>query len=474
MTSETISHWDDDLLDRRSDAQFLYNFLVGQVSKRNQQGKTSSYVINIDADWGDGKTFFLERFAKDIEERGHLVVQVNAWKDDHAQDPYIAIMAAIDRTLQPYLSKPGNFKKAWQATKTSGGPIALRTGAVIGKGLLKKFSGVSIDEIAEAITDDDTIAQALEDGAKAGGDQLEKLFDAALESLIKGFSQTDAAIQDFKTNLGKVLTSLPDDKKSPLFILIDELDRCRPTYAVQLLERVKHLFEVSNVVFVLGTNSSQLQHSISGAYGSGFDGYRYLKRFFDRTYVFEKPSTRTFIESLCVNLPAGKIRAPENELAEVLTLGCEAYEFDLRAINHIMDMIDATATAWPHDQPIEIALLFPLCAHFYRTGKAEWPPIDTDGLKKWTLKRIGKQRYNSEIIDRSIILGTVYSSCLSTIKNFSNAIKMSRQSSTDNYAYETFRMEWDGRGMLENTASIQTDLLGMVANAGKMKDQADN
>ncbi|MCM2441456.1 hypothetical protein HGO34_17170 [Agrobacterium vitis] len=470
MTDETISHWDDDLLDRRSDAQFLYNFLVGQVSKRNQQGKTSSYVINIDADWGDGKTFFLERFAKDIEERGHLVVQVNAWKDDHAQDPYIAIMAAIDRTLQPYLSKPGKLEKVWKATKARGGAIALRTGGVIVKGLVKKLSGISPGEIVEAITDDDTMSQALEDGAKAGGDHLEKLFDAALENLIKGFSQTDAAIHDFKANLGKVLASLPDDKKSPLFILIDELDRCRPTYAVQLLERVKHLFDVSDVVFVLGTNSNQLQHSISGAYGSGFDGYRYLKRFFDRTYVFEKPSTRTFIESLCANLPAGKIRAPENELAEVLTLGCEAYEFDLRAINHIMDMIDATATAWRHKQPIEIALLFPLCAHFYRTGKAEWPSTTDEYLRKWTLKKTSKVRYSSDNVDRSINFGIVYSLCIANMSNLTDAINMDSKSPTNHYAYETFRMEWERRKTLEINASVQKELLGIVANAGKMKD----
>src|SRR5690606_1567920 len=103
------------------------------------------------------------------------------------------------------------------------------------------------------------------------------------------------------------------------------------------------------------TNSDQLQHSIAGAYGAEFDGFRYLKRFFDRTYVFAKPSLRNLIEHLCLQLPAGKIRVPENALAETLAAACEAYELDLRAVEHVFEMLDATATAWRHKIPIEIS-----------------------------------------------------------------------------------------------------------------------
>lgn len=469
MASLATDHWDDDLLGRKQDAEFLYNFLIGQVEKRNKQNRTSSYVINLDADWGGGKSFFLRRFGQDIEAHGHLVVRINAWQDDHTQDPYIAIMAAIDRTLSPYIERPGKLQNAWNATKARGGAIALRTSGVIAKGLLKKISGISIDEIADSITDNETVADLIEDGTKVAGSELEKLFDSSLEALIKGFSHADSAITGFKGNLAQVLESLPSGKKTPLFLIVDELDRCRPTYAVQLLERVKHLFDVSNVVFVFGTNSGQLQHSIAGAYGHGFDGYRYLKRFFDRTYAFEKPTTRAFIESLCADLPKEKIRTPDNNLAEVLTLGCDAYDFDLRAIGQIMEMIDAAATAWPHKLPIEIALLFPLCAHFYQTGKVEWPRASDEILKKWQLKKEKIRNFNNETIDVSIYFKDAYNISLIYMDNLSETSKITSYDKTTEYVRSLFSPEWNGIAISENQKSIQSELLGIIGNAGKLK-----
>ncbi|QDE47832.1 hypothetical protein EIN43_17235 [Enterobacter hormaechei] len=65
----------------------------------------------------------------------------------------------------------------------------------------------------------------------------------------------------------------------PTFIFIDELDRCRPNYAIDMLETIKHLFDINNVVFVIATDKEQLSHSICSVYGSGFDATRYLDRF---------------------------------------------------------------------------------------------------------------------------------------------------------------------------------------------------
>ena len=63
----------------------------------------------------------------------------------------------------------------------------------------------------------------------------------------------------------------------PLFVFVDELDRCRPDYAIELLEGIKHLFGVPGVYFVVATNTVQLGESVKAVYGSGFDGVRYLK-----------------------------------------------------------------------------------------------------------------------------------------------------------------------------------------------------
>ena len=82
----------------------------------------------------------------------------------------------------------------------------------------------------------------------------------------------------------------------PAFILIDELDRCRPSYAVEMLETIKHIFDIPKVVFVLATDTEQLQHAIKVIYGDGFDAQNYLGRFFMRRFNLPLVSTKVFIE----------------------------------------------------------------------------------------------------------------------------------------------------------------------------------
>lgn len=476
MDSVTVDHWSSDRLGRKQDAEFLYNFLVGQTAKRRTQGQTGSYVLNVDADWGGGKTFFLDRLAQDIEGHGHLVARINAWRDDHAQDPYVAIMAAIDKAFAPYVKKPGKIAKAWAATKMSGGPIAVKVGGAIIKGLWNNYSGTSLDELSALVSSENggplenIVETAFEAGTKEAGGQLERLFDTALETLIDGFKQTDKAMLDFREKLKSAVEAVSSEKKSPLFILVDELDRCRPTYAVQLLERVKHLFDVDGVVFVFATNADQLQHSIAGAYGANFDGFRYLKRFFDRTYVFEEPSIEGYVATLCDTLPKGKLRAPEDALVRALTIGCKVFGFDLRAIGHIIEMIDATASAWPHPLPIDVVLLFPLCAHFYSTGKAGWPDGKSEKMKAWVFHRTHYDRFERQEVNTSIIYADIYRLSLGMFKSLSkisNLDRPSTQSSASNYAFATFDPEWNNVP-LDRDSSIQTDLLSLVANAGRM------
>lgn len=100
--------------------------------------------------------------------------------------------------------------------------------------------------------------------------------------------------------------------KPPLFIFIDELDRCRPTYAIELLENIKHLFSVPGVVFILATDSDQLGHSIESVYGQGIDAGAYLRRFIDQTYQLPEPSYEQFAELLFTKLNMKLIWTEDN------------------------------------------------------------------------------------------------------------------------------------------------------------------
>jgi len=87
-------------------------------------------------------------------------------------------------------------------------------------------------------------------------------------------------------------------KEKPLLVMVDELDRCRPSYAVELLEVAKHLFAVRHVVFALAVNRSELEHSVKALYGDEFDAHGYLRRFFDVDFQLPAPDRNQFIDRM--------------------------------------------------------------------------------------------------------------------------------------------------------------------------------
>ena len=107
-----------------------------------------------------------------------------------------------------------------------------------------------------------------------------------------------------KDKLRVQLTELADEIKNqsnnqPLVFIIDELDRCRPTYAIELLERVKHLFNIPNMIFVFGMNHDDLCASIKSIHGE-IDADVYLRRFFDIEFRLSDIEPDDFCKHLIV------------------------------------------------------------------------------------------------------------------------------------------------------------------------------
>jgi len=87
--------WQDDKLDRQRDAEIIRQFTLGHLDLRERAGLTRTYVLNLDADWGSGKTFFLEKLKAHLEHHGHIAVYINAWEDDYSAEPFLTVVDAI-------------------------------------------------------------------------------------------------------------------------------------------------------------------------------------------------------------------------------------------------------------------------------------------------------------------------------------------------------------------------------------------
>ncbi|HJJ54051.1 MAG TPA: P-loop NTPase fold protein [Methanocorpusculum sp.] len=124
----------------------------------------------------------------------------------------------------------------------------------------------------------------------------------------------------------------------PLLIFVDELDGCRPTFAIEMLEAVKHFFDLENVIFVFSMDIGQLSCSIRTIYGE-IDCVGYLQRFFDYQIRLPSPNLREYLRERLIHNDRELLEEVEHLsiLVERLTLSlrdinviCEAY---LRFIN---------------------------------------------------------------------------------------------------------------------------------------------
>ena len=97
--------------------------------------------------------------------------------------------------------------------------------------------------------------------------------------------------------VNEFIDKLKSDSERLIFV-IDELDRCRPSFAVELLEVVKHYFMRDDVTFIITTNVNQLSHTIKKYYGSDFDGYAYLNKFFDFIFGLRKVNSEDYTRSV--------------------------------------------------------------------------------------------------------------------------------------------------------------------------------
>lgn len=275
-------HFREDQLGREKYARFLAGYLLGQ-------NKDKPYVLNLNSGWGTGKTYFLKRLKYDLEKH-HPVIYIDAWKSDHSDDPFMTVISAIITTLRGLTDKPETsvlskgMENGWSLLKAMG-PLLVGAAA-------KKYLGKDINEITSLLEPDSS------DISKDVGDAAANMAKFLISSHEKKSASIKALKNDITGWIGAVSGQGSLDGK-PTVVIIDELDRCRPSYAVEMLETVKHIFDIPGVFFVIATDTEQLQHAIKVVYGNGFDAQTYLTRFFDSRFSLREAPLKTLIESHC-------------------------------------------------------------------------------------------------------------------------------------------------------------------------------
>ncbi len=280
--------WKEDALKRKEMATALTNLISNE---------SYPLVISLNGNWGTGKTFLLKRWQVELEKNDFKSIYFNAWEDDFCDEPLIAIIGQLaDFLKENKFSYIGN-----RIIKIAGSLVKQNIPNIVYQG-----TGIKIE--------------------------LESLSD---QSLTKYKKQRETK-EELKKTLKVMSTKLVKKTNSPLIFIIDELDRCRPTFAVELLERVKHIFDIPNVVFVFGINRNELCKSIESIYGK-IDAAVYLRRFFNLEFTLPSIENKDFCDHLIKKYKLTHLNVKfEEEISifcQVFPIFCNYFDLSLRDID---------------------------------------------------------------------------------------------------------------------------------------------
>lgn len=309
-----IQALNDDILQRNKDLVYFYDLLMAQET---------GGAIAIDGRWGSGKTFFVKqslllinaknpmskmdqderlrilhhvpfKIEKDtVDENCDLAIYFDAWENDNDTEPILSIIYEITKQLG--LTYP--FDANSDVFKTAGS-------------IIETICGRNINNIIDNLKG---------------------------ENPLKKFQEQ----KDMEKTLKDFFSEILKERGNRLVVFIDELDRCKPSYAVHLLEQIKHYLCDDRITFVFSVNLAELQHTISHYYGESFDSCRYLDRFFDIRITIPPADKNSFFENMILD---------SQYVSETISKRViENYNFELREITRYYRQVKTAVYKLTHD-----------------------------------------------------------------------------------------------------------------------------
>jgi len=323
LTVDPNNPYANDVLNRKHVGELLTNLVSIQ---------TEPFVLAIDGSWGSGKTAFLRMWQPELENKFE-VIHFNAWENDFTADPLVALAAEVDERFKGKIDAK-KFRNLFRIAER----VALKVAS---------FGMISTDDLEEG-----NLKQAEEQ-------QIDDWF---------AFHRSQKELtRAFRKQLEEIAANTKGKK---LVFLIDELDRCRPTYTIEFLERIKHLFMAPGVGFVMAMDRKQLGLSIQTVYGQ-IDTNAYLRRFIDLTYKLPPPSNKAFTRMLLLEQDiahylVGSRKLDANDIKVVLTELSSVLKFSLRDIEHIIRNIVLAIRSTTPEQILPLDILSVLaCIKLY-------------------------------------------------------------------------------------------------------------
>jgi hypothetical protein len=286
-----------------------------------------SGVVLVHAGFGMGKTFFVENWRDSLRARGRPVVHFDTWRNDYLESPLAGFISSLadqlpnNGNLGAVVNGSGTAERIQDFAKAAA-PVLLKTGVRVGTRLLSL--GVldgDVDTVKEII---------LSEGIAATEDAATK----AAEAFSRTTSQRTLH-EALATRFSEIVQSTKSaEAQSPLIILIDELDRCRPDFAFNLLEDIKHFLGVEGVMFFIFCDEEVLQAQAAKIFGDKHSGEKYISKFYTQRLRLPRTGARTLAQARL------KLEESDSGMADFAGQLCEATATTLRQSETIASFLE--------------------------------------------------------------------------------------------------------------------------------------
>ena len=277
MTNYSLKPTDENALELLKTDPIQRKKYVQRFAKILSRMEDDCYTVALNGDWGSGKTFFVKQIKMILDAynpqsnmaAGQRTAVQQCYRDASCPNSYATVYYdawAFDNHDDPILSLVYAALKSGCGEEPEGKGNSLIEAAVR---VIDVIKGTNLAEIYEAFKNH----------------QPEKL-TAEIEKT-----------EDIKDSIRAFIDTLIQEKGNRLIIFIDELDRCKPDYAIRLLERIKHYFDDERITFVFSVNLTQLQWTVKSYYGNSFDATGYLEKFFDLPFTLPPTDYERFLQN---------------------------------------------------------------------------------------------------------------------------------------------------------------------------------
>lgn len=312
--------------------------LYDQVLRVIKNATEDNLVIALDDQWGNGKTSFVKMMESEIKinEGDALdVIYFDAFENDYQEDPFITLSSKIYSMLGNEKGKHSNIREdLLNASKKLGKSLLINGAKFV---VSTATSGLVNNSVLEKTSDliNGTITDSVE---------------GFIEEKIKSADIQQESIIQFKKSLEEIHKS----RGTKVVFIIDELDRARPDFSLELLEKIKHLFSVEGFIFLLVMNRDQFEKSIEKKYGR-INSRLYLNKFIHFWFslpkkresldVTQRANNTSTIKSYLINIQerCGVIMSPNGTSISVLGLLLDRGQCSLREAERclsVMSIID--------------------------------------------------------------------------------------------------------------------------------------